>query len=82
MTITVRLPHILEENLAQYCVERGINRSEAVKQAITRLVMAERDAPSAYDLGRDLFGPETDRAPAEDVASQTKRLLREKFRPA
>lgn len=80
MTITVRLPSILEEELAHYCVARGINRSEAVKQAITHLVTAERDTPTAYDLGRDLFGPETDRAPSEDVASQTKRLLRERFR--
>lgn len=82
MTLTVRLPPVLEEDLAHYCIERGINRSEAVKRAITHLVTAERDTPTAYDLGRDLFGPETDRAPAEDVASKTKCLLREKFRPA
>lgn len=80
MTVTVRLPAVLEEELAQYCAERHVTRSEAIKQAISRLVTAERDAPAAYDLGRDLFGPETDLAPINDVAVNTKRLLRERFR--
>jgi len=80
MTVTVRLPLVLEQELAEYCVERGITRSEAIKSAITRLVSAERDAPAAYHLGRDLFGPETDLAPQDDVAANTKRLLRERFR--
>lgn len=80
MTVTVRLPLAVEQELAEYCVERGITRSEAIKQAISRLVSAERDAPAPYDLGRDLFGPDTDLAPADDVAANTKRLLRERFR--
>lgn len=80
MTVTVRLPAVLEEELTQYCVERRVTRSEAIKQAITRLVTAERDAPSAYELGRDLFGPETDAKSKDDVAANSKRLLRERFR--
>lgn len=80
MTVTVRLPAVLEEELAQYCAERRLTRSDAIKQAISRLVTAERDAPSAYDLGRDLFDPKTDRKPADDVALNTKQLLRERFR--
>lgn len=81
MTVTVRLPSVLEQELADYCVERGITRSEAIKQAISRLVTAEREAPAAYDLGRDLFGPETDRGPKDTVAANSKRLLRQRFRP-
>jgi hypothetical protein len=80
MTVTVRLPPVLEQELACYCIERGVTRSEAIKQAITRLVTAENATPTPYDLGRDLFGPETDRKPADDVAANTKRLLRERFR--
>lgn len=80
MTVTVRLPSVLEEDLAQYCASRGVTRSEAIKQAISRLVTAERDAPAAYDLGRDLFGPDTDIKPADNVAANSKRLLRERFR--
>ena len=80
MTVTVRLPAVLEEELAQYCIERRLTRSDAIKQAIARLVTAERDAPSAYDLGRDLFDPKTDERPVDDVAVNSKRLLRERFR--
>lgn len=80
MTVTVRLPAVLEEALAQYCAERRLTRSDAIKQAISRLVTTERDAPAPYDLGRDLFGPETDRKPADGVAANSKRLLRERFR--
>lgn len=80
MTVTVRLPTILEQELARYCVERSVTRSEAIKQAITRLVAAESSVPTPYDLGRDLFGPETDETPKDDVAAHSKRLLRERFR--
>jgi hypothetical protein len=80
MTVTVRLPAALEETLTTYCVERGVTRSEAIKQAIARLVTAEGDLPSAYDLGRDLFGPDTDETPKDNVAAASKRLLRERFR--
>lgn len=80
MIVTVRLPAVLEKALAQYCAERLVTRSEAIKLAISRLVTAERDASTAYDLGRDLFGPETDLVPADDVAANTQRLLGERFR--
>lgn len=80
MTVSVRLPPVLEEELAQYCAERSVTRSEAIKQAIKRLVAAERDIPSAYELGRDFFDPKTDKVPADNVAANSKRLLRQRFR--
>lgn len=80
MTVTVRLPPVLEQELARYCVERNITRSDAIKQAITRLVTAESSAATPYDLGRDLFGPESDAPRKDDVAANSKRLLRERFR--
>ena len=80
MTVTVRLPLVLEQELACYCVERGVTRSEAIKQAITRLVATESAAPTPYDLGQDLFGPETDETPRDNIAANSKRLLRERFR--
>ena len=33
MTLTVRLPDRVEQQLAEYCVKRRITKSEAVKQA-------------------------------------------------
>ena len=80
MTVTVRLPPVLEQELVRYCVERSVTRSEAIKQAITRLVATESTAPTPYDLGRDLFGPETDEKPTDNAAANSKRLLRERFR--
>lgn len=80
MTLTVRLSLRVEQTLAEYCVERKITKSAAVKQAIENLLEVEARPPSAYDLGRDLFGPETDEAPIDDLASNSKRLLREHFR--
>jgi predicted transcriptional regulator len=68
MTLTVRLPDRAEQELAEYCVKRRITKSEAVKEALMELLSANAGGPSAYDLGKDLFGPHTDTAPTADVA--------------
>jgi hypothetical protein len=80
MTLTVRLPPRVEQDLAEYCVKRRITKSEAVKQALLDLLSANAGKPSAYDLGKDLFGPHTDAPPTEDIARHSGRLLREHFR--
>ena len=80
MTLTVRLPHRVEQELAEYCVKRRITKSEAVKQALMDLLSANAGKLSPYDLGKDLFGPHTDVAPTEDIARHSARLLREHFR--
>lgn len=79
MTLTVRLPDRVEQELAEYCVKRRITKSDAVKQALMELLSANAGKPSAYDLGKDLFGPHTDAAPTEDIARHSGRLLREHF---
>jgi Arc/MetJ-type ribon-helix-helix transcriptional regulator len=80
MTLTVRLPQRVEQELAEYCVKRGISKSDAVKQALDKLLAEQSEAPNAYELGKDLFGPHTDTKPTEEIAIHTKRLLRERFR--
>jgi len=80
MTLTVRLPSSVEQELAEYCFKRRLTKSEAVKQALMELLSANAGKPSAYDLGKDLFGPHTDAAPTEDIARHSGRLLREHFR--
>jgi len=80
MTLTVRLPPRVEQELAEYCVKRRITKSEAVKQALMDLLAANAGKPSAYDLGKDLFGPHTDAPPTEDIARHSGRLLHEHFR--
>ena len=78
MTLTVRLPLRVEEELARYCVARRITKSEAVKQALARLLAEDAARPSPYALGKGGFG--SDRTPDRNVARDTKRLLRERFR--
>lgn len=78
MTLTVRLPPRVEEALAAYCVSRRITKSEAVKQALEQLLAESGSRPSPYELGRAGFG--ADRTGPQDVARNTKRLLRERFR--
>lgn len=83
MTLTVRLPLRVEQDLARYCVERKVSKSAAVKQALDGLLRNDisRAKPSAYELGIDLFGasPRNDEE-AVDIALNSKRLLREHFR--
>ena len=40
MTLTVRLPQHVEQELAEFCVKRRITKSEAVKQALMDLLSA------------------------------------------
>lgn len=80
MTLTVRLPDRVEQELAEYCVKHRVSKSEAVKHALMDLLAANAGKPSAYDLGKDLFGPHTDAPPTEDIARHSTRLLREHFR--
>ena len=80
MTLTVRLPPRVEQELAEYCVKRRLTKSEAVKLALMNLLSANAGKPSAYELGKDLFGPHTDAAPTEDIARHSGRLMREHFR--
>ena len=82
MTLTVRLPARVEQELAEYCVKHRVSKSEAVKRALDQLLAAGTGQPSAYDLGKDLFGEHTDARPASDVARHSKRALRERFRAA
>jgi hypothetical protein len=80
MTLTVRLPPRVEQELAEYCVKRRVTKSEAVKRALMDLMAVNAGKPSAYDLGKDLFGPQTDAPPTEDIARNSTRLLRGHFR--
>jgi hypothetical protein len=55
-----------------------VHNCDAIKQTLERLLSESGDKPSAYELGRADFG--ADRTAQRDVARNTKRLLRERFR--
>ena len=75
MTLTVRLPERVEQDLAEYCVAHGVSKSEAVKRALEELL--QTPAKGKADLNHPFIGCDT---ASGDVARHTKRLLRERFR--
>jgi hypothetical protein len=82
MTLSVRIPVRVEQDLAEYCAKNKMSKSEAVKRALDEFLATKRTEQSPYELGKDLIGAHTDESPSEDVARETKRLLRQRFRPA
>ena len=80
MTVSVRVPLRLEQELAEYCATNKVSKSEAVNRALEEFLVARKGAPSPYELGRDLFGEHTGDARSEDVARRSKQLLRERMR--
>ena len=47
MTLTVRLPQHVEQELTAYCAERGLTKSEAVKLALEELLRAPEEGARA-----------------------------------
>jgi len=80
MPISVRLPYRVEQKLAEYCVSHKVSKSEAVKQALERMLETSLRDPSPYEIGRDIFERNKHVKPTEDIARYSKRLLRERFR--
>ncbi len=75
MTLTVRLPDKLEQELADYCATYSVTKSEAVKRALENLLQPA--APGKLVLEHPFVG--CDKRPG-DIARNVKRLLRERFR--
>ena len=80
MTLSVRIPPRVEQELADYCARTGVSKSDAVKHALDQFLSGKSGDKSPYELMKDLIGPHTDETPSEDVARNTKRLLRERIR--
>jgi len=73
MPISVRLPPRVEQKLADYCVDKKVTKSEAVKRALEQLL-----DPKAVPLSEDPFFSKfigSDHSPG-DTPQRTKRLLR------
>ena len=73
MTLTVRLPQRVEQDLAEYCVKRRITKSEAVKQALEEL----RRMPDPGTRHPFIGG---DKGDGSDVSGNIKAALRARFR--
>ena len=74
MTLSVRLPDKVEQELAEYCVKHRMTKSEAVKQALEYMLSKTTDKPAMDAYARKFGG--SDKGPG-DVARHTKRLLQQ-----
>ena len=76
MTLTVRLPPRIEQDLAEYCVKRRLNKSEAVKMALEELLRP----PETGALGSRHPFIGGDKGDGSDVSGNVKAALRARFR--
>ena len=53
--INARIPPRIEQKLAEYCVKRGITRTQAVTQALDHYLDREAGGASPYSLAADLI---------------------------
>ena len=74
MTLTVRLPLRVEQDLAEYCVKRRVTKSQAVKLALEELLRSPPD-----DVQRHPFIG-GDKGDGSDVSGNIKAALRARFR--
>jgi hypothetical protein len=74
MTLSVRIPERVEQELAEYCAKHRMTKSEAVKQALEDLLNKPANKAAMDIYARRFIG--SDKSPG-DVARHTKRLLQE-----
>jgi Arc/MetJ-type ribon-helix-helix transcriptional regulator len=79
MTITIRLPTKLEADLRARLDRRRVGLSDYVRDAISEKLEREpAEIPSAYDLGKDLFGKHG--SGRHDLSTNRKAILTEILR--
>ncbi len=79
MTITIRLPTKLEAALRARLERRRVGLSDFVRDAIAEKLEREPErAPSAYELGKELFGRHG--SGAKDRSANRKAILSEILR--
>ncbi len=78
MPISVRLDRALESRLNHVSEKLRVNKSEIIKRSLEAFLEQFEQPPSAYELGEDLFG--ADKSPAKRIATDYKKLLKEKLR--
>jgi hypothetical protein len=55
MTISLRLNHELSRKLAAVAKARNISKSELIRTCLSAYLAGTEQAPTAWDLGKDLF---------------------------
>ncbi|OGA54426.1 MAG: hypothetical protein A3F74_28335 [Betaproteobacteria bacterium RIFCSPLOWO2_12_FULL_62_58] len=83
MPKSLRLGTELEQALDRYCIETGETTSAVIRQSVAEYLVRRKkkqSAPSAWDLGKDLFGADRSPAGQGNVSGRVKTLIRGKLR--
>ena len=83
MPKSLRLGNQLEKALDEYCAETGETASGVIRESVAQYLVRRRrrgKSPTAWELGKDLFGADRSPAEARNVSGRVKELIREKLR--
>src|SRR5437773_11377628 len=84
MPKSLRLGNELEKTLERYCAETGETKSAVIRQSLAEYIVRrqrKRRAPSAWELGKDLFGADRSAAGQGNVSPRVKTPNRDKLPP-
>jgi hypothetical protein len=77
MTITIRLDDQMDKAVAAAARASGLTKSEFVRQCLRERLEQDTALPTAWDLGKDLFGKHSsDRC---DLGRRSKQIASEKI---
>jgi RHH-type transcriptional regulator, rel operon repressor / antitoxin RelB len=77
MTITIRLDDQMDHAVTAAARAIGVSKSEFVRQCLRERLDQEASLPSAWELGKELFGKySSDRS---DLSRNAKQVAREKI---
>lgn len=78
MTISIRLDARLEREVERVAEQAGISKSELVRRSLVKYLAEHHERPSAWELGKDLFGRVGGGRP--DLSTNRKKILGEILR--
>jgi hypothetical protein len=83
MPKSLRLGVELEKEIERYCAETGKTTSAVIRESVAEYLVRrrrKRPEPTAWELGKDLFGADRTRGQPRDASARVKELIREKLR--
>jgi Arc/MetJ-type ribon-helix-helix transcriptional regulator len=83
MPKSLRLGTELEKEIDRYCAETGATASAVIRESVAEYIARrrrKRPAPTAWEVGKDLFGADRSPLPERDASSRVKELIGARLR--
>ncbi len=83
MPKSLRLGTELEKTLDRYCTDTGKTASMVIRESVAEYIARrcrKAPAPSAWELGKDLFGADRSPSGSRNVSGRVKELIGHKLR--